>query len=201
MNTVTESAIQGAILAVLILYLFLRSIRATLIIAVSIPVSIITSLVLMYFSGININLISLAGFALGVGMMVDNSIVVLENIYRWREDGMDNVRAAEYGTKEVMLSITASTLTTVIVFVPIIFVEGMTGKIFKEMGLIITFSLMASLLVAITFLPMMASKLPSTRLVKKQNSKQKKKRVNPISKLFDIWESFTEVFLKAMQKY
>lgn len=200
LNTVTESAIQGAILAVLILYLFLRSIRATLIIAVSIPVSIITSLVLMYFSGININLISLAGFALGVGMMVDNSIVVLENIYRWREDGMDNVRAAEYGTKEVMLSITASTLTTVIVFVPIIFVEGMTGKIFKEMGLIITFSLMASLLVAITFLPMMASKLPSTRLVKKQNSKQKKKRVNPISKLFDIWESFYRSVYKGYAK-
>ncbi len=200
LNTVTESAIQGAILAVLILYLFLRSIRATFIIAVSIPVSIITSLVLMYFSGININLISLAGFALGVGMMVDNSIVVLENIYRWRQEGMDTIRAAEFGTKEVMRSITASTLTTLIVFVPIIFVEGMTGEIFKEMGLVITFSLMASLLVAITFLPMMASKLRITKLIQKQDKKIRKKRANPISKLFDIWESFYNAVSRGYER-
>ena len=140
------------------------------------PVSIITSFVLMYFSGISLNLISLAGFALGVGMMVDNSIVVLENIYRYRYGGMEMVQAAESGTKEVMLSITASTFTTVIVFVPIIFVEGMTGKVFKEMGLIITFSLMASLLVAITFLPMMASKILSIEINRKK-TKGKRGRI------------------------
>ena len=203
-NTVTESAIKGGILAVLVLYLFLRNVRATLIIAVSMPVSIVTSFVLMYFSGISLNLISLAGFALGVGMMVDSSIVVLENIYRHRYDGLEMIQAAESGTKEVMLSITASTLTTVIVFVPIIFVEGMTGKVFKEMGLIITFSLMASLLVAITFLPMMASRILSIEYGNKK-PKSKRRRIKAFLKnLFDIWDSFYnslarsyEILLKA----
>lgn len=190
-NTVTESAIQGGILAMLILYLFLRNIRATLIIAVSMPVSIVTSFVLMYFSGISLNLISLAGFALGVGMMVDNSIVVLENIYRRRHEGMEMLQAGEIGTKEVMLSITASTLTTVIVFVPIIFVEGMTGKVFKEMGLVITFSLMASLLVAITFLPMMASKILSIEFGRKKVF---------LAKLFDLWDSFYNVVAQNYER-
>lgn len=184
LDTVAESAFQGGILAVLILYLFLRNFRATLIIAVSMPVSIITSFVLMYFSGITLNLISLAGFALGIGMLVDNSIVVLENIYRFRDEGKELREAAEYGTREVMLSISASTLTTIIVFVPIIFVEGMAGKVFKEMGLIITFSLMASLIIAITFLPMMASKL----LNKKSRSSHNKKSL--WTKIFDCWENF-----------
>lgn len=191
LNTVTESAIQGGLLAVLILYLFLRNIRAPSIIAFSMPVSIVASFVLMYFSGISLNLISLAGFALGVGMMVDNSIVVLENIYRHRRQGMEMVRAAELGAKEVMLSITASTLTTVIVFVPIIFVEGMTGKVFKEMGLVITFSLMASLLVAITFLPMMASKILSIEYGRKKSF---------LSKLFDLWDSFYSIVARKYEK-
>lgn len=184
LDTVAESALQGGILAVIILYLFLRNFRATLIIAVSMPVSIITSFVLMYFSGITLNLISLAGFALGIGMLVDNSIVVLENIYRFRNEGKGIIEAAEFGTREVMLSISASTLTTIIVFVPIIFVEGMTGKIFKEMGLIITFSLMASLIIAITFLPMMASKLLNNQKI----ANTRKKSI--LTKLFDGWESF-----------
>lgn len=200
LNTVTTSAIQGGILAVLILYLFLRNIRATLIIAVSMPVSIVTSFVLMYFSGISLNLISLAGFALGVGMMVDNSIVVLENIYRKRHDGIDMVQSAEFGTKEVMMSITASTLTTIIVFVPIIFVEGMTGKIFKEMGLIITYSLMASLLVALTFLPMMASKLLSIEFTRKSSNREKRNRSIIFTKLFDLWDSFYRVLSQGYEK-
>ena len=184
----------------LVLYLFLRNVRATLIIAVSMPVSIITSFVLMYFSGISLNLISLAGFALGVGMMVDNSIVVLENIYRYRYGGMEMVQAAESGTKEVMLSITASTFTTVIVFVPIIFVEGMTGKVFKEMGLIITFSLMASLLVAITFLPMMASKILSIEINRKK-TKGKRGRIKTfLTNLFDIWDSFYNIVARNYEK-
>ena len=170
-KTVTESAIQGGILAVMILYLFLKDIRATLIIAVSMPASIIISFVLMYFSGISLNLISLAGFALGIGMLVDNSIVVLENIFRHRSEGRSLIDAAEYGTREVMLSITASTLTTVIVFVPIIYVEGMSGKIFKEMGLVITYSLMVSMIIAITLLPMMASKLLSRGFLRKNHIK------------------------------
>ena len=199
-NTVTESAIQGGILAVFVLYLFLRNMRATMIIAVSMPVSIVTSFVLMYFSGISLNLISLAGFALGVGMMVDSSIVVLENIYRYRYEGMEIAHAAESGTKEVMLSITASTLTTVIVFVPIIFVEGMTGKVFKEMGIIITFSLMASLLVAITFLPMMASKILSLNYDRK-NTKSKKRVLKAFLKnLFDIWDSAYNSLARGYEK-
>lgn len=193
LDTVAESAFQGGILAIIILYLFLRNFRATLIIAVSMPVSIITSFVLMYFSGISLNLISLAGFALGIGMLVDNSIVVLENIYRYRDEGRDLKEAAEYGTREVMLSITASTFTTIVVFIPIVFVEGMTGKIFKEMGLIITFSLMASLIIAITFLPMMASKLLR---INKVNTLKK----SLWTKLFDGWETFYEKVSRQYKK-
>lgn len=184
-KTVTESAIQGGILAVLILFLFLRNFCATLIIAVSMPVSIITSFVLMYFSGISLNLISLAGFALGIGMLVDNSIVVLENIFRHRHEGRDLVDAAEYGTKEVMLSISASTLTTIIVFVPIIYVEGISGKVFKEMGLILTYSLLVSLIMAITFLPMMASKLLNIKLLHNNPPNRKSKK-----DIFLWWEKF-----------
>jgi len=191
LDTVSESAVKGGILAAVILFLFLRNIRATLVIALSIPVSIVTSFVLMYFSGISLNLISLAGFALGIGMLVDNSIVVLENIYRYKDEGRDIRSAAEHGTREVMLSITASTFTTIIVFVPIIFVEGITGKVFRQMGLIITYSLMASLIVAITFLPMMASKLLKER-------KKARIRKNIWTKLFDAWEVF---YGKVCEKY
>lgn len=186
-NSVSGSVIQGGILAVLILYLFLRNFRATLIIAVSMPVSIVTTFVLMYFSGINLNLISLAGLALGVGMLVDNSIVVLENIYRYRNEGKALEVAAELGAKEVMLAISASTLTTIVVFIPIIFVEGLTGKIFKEMGLTITFSLLASLIIAITFVPMMASKFLSIGFV---NKNTKRKFLG--TRIFDGWERFYE---------
>lgn len=194
-KTVTESAIQGGILAVMILYLFLKDIRATLIIAVSMPASIIISFVLMYFSGISLNLISLAGFALGIGMLVDNSIVVLENIFRHRSEGRSLIDAAEYGTREVMLSITASTLTTVIVFVPIIYVEGMSGKIFKEMGLVITYSLMVSMIIAITLLPMMASKLLSRGFLRKKSHKK-----SSTMNLFYWWEKFYSNVCKGYEK-
>ncbi len=185
LQSVTESAIQGGILAALILYLFLRNLRATLIIAVSMPVSVVTTFVLMYFSGINLNLISLAGLALGVGMLVDNSIVVLENIYRHRHEGRSLTEAAEIGAKEVMLAISASTLTTIVVFIPIVFVEGLTGKVFKDMGLTITFSLLASLIIAITFIPMMASKLLSIEFVRTNA-----KRRSLGTRIFDAWENF-----------
>ncbi len=185
LESVTESAIQGGILAIIILYLFLRNFRATLIIGVSMPVSIITTFVLMYFSGINLNLISLAGLALGVGMLVDNSIVVLENIYRYRHEGKSMLAAAEIGAKEVMLAISASTLTTIVVFIPIIFVEGLTGRIFRDMGLTITYSLLASLIIAITFIPMMASKILNIEFIKKNNQ-----RKSIGTRIFDAWERF-----------
>ncbi len=192
---VKDSVIQGGILAILILFLFLRNMRATLIIGVSMPVSIITTFVLMYFSGIKLNLISLAGLALGIGMLVDNSIVVLENIYRHRHEGKSLREAAEIGTREVMLSVSASTLTTVVVFIPIIFIQGLTGQIFKDMGLTITYALMASLLIAITFIPMMASKLLSIEYVRKNKGKR------PLgTRLFDCWERFYQCVCRGYER-
>lgn len=195
LQAVKDSVIQGGILAALILFLFLRNLRATLIIAISMPVSIITTFVLMYFSGIKLNLISLAGLALGIGMLVDNSIVVLENIYRHRREGMSLKESAETGTKEVMLSVTASTFTTVIVFLPIAFIQGLTGQIFKEMGLTITYSLLASLIIAVTFIPMAASKLLSIEYVRKNRQRK------PLgTRIFDMWERFYQRVCRGYEK-
>ncbi|HHY03995.1 MAG TPA: efflux RND transporter permease subunit, partial [Thermoanaerobacterales bacterium] len=140
-NTVKSNAIQGAILAIIIIFVFLHNIRSTLIIAVSIPISIIATFVIMYFMGISLNLMSLGGLAVGVGMLVDNTIVVLENVYRHQQLGKGRVEAAEVGASEVSLAIAASTLTTIAVFLPIVFIEGITKTLFKELSLTITFSL------------------------------------------------------------
>ena len=148
----------GFLLSVLILLLFLKDLRPTFIIACSIPISLITAIVCMYFSGVTLNVISLSGLALGVGMLVDNSIVVIENIYRFRSEGASMKAAAIEGTKEVAGAIVASTLTTVCVFLPIVFTEGITRQLFVDMGLTIGYSLGASLLVALTVVPAMASK-------------------------------------------
>ena len=157
-NSVLENLLYGAVLAIIILLIFLRSVRPTFIIACSIPISIVVAIVLMYFSGITLNIISLSGLALGVGMLVDNSIVVIENIYRLRnEEGYSARRAAIEGAKEVAGAIAASTLTTICVFAPIIFTEGITRQLFVDMGLTIAYSLLASLLVALTFVPMMSA--------------------------------------------
>lgn len=154
-----DNAIMGGLLAVIILLLFLRNFTSTLIISISIPVSIIATFVLLYFAGLNLNMMTLGGLALGVGMLVDNAIVVLENIYRYRQLGHSAVEAAVNGASEVGLAITASTLTTVIVFLPVVFISGLTSEIFKELSLTIAFSLLASLLVALTLVPMLSSKL------------------------------------------
>lgn len=157
-DSVLHNLVYGAILAILILLVFLKSARSTLIIAVSIPISIVTALVAMYFWGITLNIISLSGLALGVGMLVDNSIVVIENIFRMRnEEGKSIKEAAVAGANQVSGAILASTLTTVCVFLPIVFTEGITRQLFVDMGLTIAFSLLASLLVAMTVVPMMAS--------------------------------------------
>ena len=148
----------GFLLSILILILFLKDLRPTFIIACSIPISLITAVVCMYFSGVTLNVISLSGLALGVGMLVDNSIVVIENIYRFRSEGASMREAAIEGTKEVAGAIVASTLTTVCVFLPIVFTEGITRQLFVDMGLTIGYSLGASLLVALTVVPAMASK-------------------------------------------
>ncbi len=158
-DSVLQNMVFGAVLAVLILLLFLKDIRPTLVIACSIPISVVTALVLMYFSGVTLNIISLSGLALGIGMLVDNSIVVIENIYRMRGEGIPAKRAAVAGASQVAGAISASTLTTVCVFAPIVFTEGLTRQLFVDMGLTIAYSLLASLVVALTLVPMMSAGL------------------------------------------
>lgn len=158
-NSVLENFLFGAILAVLILILFLKDIKPTIVIALSIPISLMFSLVLMYFSGVTLNIISLSGLALGVGMLVDNSVVVVENIYRLRGEGMGIIKASIQGAKQVSGAIIASTLTTVCVFLPIVFATGLAKQLFVDMGLTIAYSLFASLIVALTLVPMLSSKL------------------------------------------
>ena len=158
-QSVLENMIVGALLSVIVLILFLKDIRPTLVIACSIPLSVIFAVVLMYFSNISLNIISLSGLALGIGMLVDNSIVVIENIYRLWSEGYSIKKAAVEGAGSVTGAITASTLTTVCVFVPIVFTEGITRQLFVDIALTITFTLTASLIVALTFVPMMAAGL------------------------------------------
>lgn len=158
-NSVLQNLLLGAILAILILLFFLRDIRPTVITAVSIPISVIFAVVLMYFSGVTLNMISLSGLAIGVGMLVDNSIVVVENIYRLRALGYSRIQAAVSGAVQVAGAITASTLTTICVFVPIIFVDGMTKDIFMDLALTVAYSLIASLIIALTLVPVMAKGL------------------------------------------
>lgn len=158
-SSVLQNLAVGAVLAVLILLLFLRDLRPTLIVALSIPISVTFAFVLMYFSGVTLNVISMAGLAVGVGMLVDNSIVVIENIYRLRSEGISVYRAAISGAAQVAAAIASSTLTTVCVFVPIVFVEGLTRQLFADMALTIAYSLLASLVVALTLVPAVSSGL------------------------------------------
>ena len=156
-SSVVENLLIGAALAILILFLFLRDLRPTLIVGISIPVSVLFALVLMYFSGVTMNIISMSGLAIGIGMLVDNSIVVIENIYRLRSEGVAVKTAAVQGVREVAGAITASTLTTICVFVPILFVQGLTRQIFMDMVLTVTYSLLASLIIAMTVIPAMVT--------------------------------------------
>lgn len=156
-NSILSSLGWGALFSVLILYLFLRDLRPTVITLCSIPISVIFAVVLMYFSGVTINMISLSGLAVAVGMLVDNSVVVIENIYRLRAKGATVIQAAVSGARQVLGAITASTLTTVCVFLPIVFVEGITKQLFTDLALTMTYSLLASLIVALTLVPAMAS--------------------------------------------
>lgn len=170
-DSIFNNIIFGFILAVVILILFLRDIRPTAVVAVSIPISLVTAVVCMYFSGVTLNVISLSGLALGIGMLVDNSIVVIENIYRLRSLGYDVKKAATEGAREVAGAITASTLTTVCVFLPIVFTEGITRQLFVDMGLTIGYSLLASLAIALTVVPAMSS------MVLRKTKEQKEGRI------------------------
>lgn len=158
-NSIAENLLFGAIFAILILFLFLRDIRPTFITLCSIPISVVFAIVLMYFSGVTLNIISLSGLAVAVGMLVDNSIVVIENIFRLRAKGFSAARAAITGASQVGGAITASTLTTICVFVPIVFIQGITRKMFTDMALTLAYSLLASLVIAMTLVPAMASGL------------------------------------------
>jgi HAE1 family hydrophobic/amphiphilic exporter-1 len=155
-DEVKSTAVIGGILAVLVLLYFLKNVRSTLIIGTAIPVSVVVTFFLMFSSNISLNIISLGGLALGIGMLVDNSIVVLEAIQRYADAGMAPAEAAYKGTTEVAGAVTASTLTTVAVFFPIVFVEGIAGQLFKDMALTVTYSLVASLVVSLTVVPMLA---------------------------------------------
>ncbi|CAG9622844.1 efflux RND transporter permease subunit [Sutcliffiella rhizosphaerae] len=158
-SAVTMNMLLGSLLAAAVLYFFLRNIRSTLIISFSIPISIITTFIFMYFTGQTLNLLTLGGLALGVGLMVDNAIVILENIYRLRQNGYSLKDAAIEGTSEVGSAIIASTLTTVVVFLPIIFVDGLAAQLFKPLALVISFSLLASLFTALIIVPLFSSLL------------------------------------------
>ncbi|MDD3235872.1 MAG: efflux RND transporter permease subunit, partial [Candidatus Cloacimonetes bacterium] len=158
-SNVSQSALLGGILAIFILLLFLRNIKSTAIISTAIPASIIATFALLYFNGFTLNLMTLGGLALGVGMLLDNSIVVLENIYRLRETGMGSREAAVKGTEEVTAPIIASTLTTLVVFLPLIFVRGMSGVMFQQLSYVVAFSIFCSLFTALTLVPMLSSRL------------------------------------------
>ena len=166
-NGVLQSMIVGAALAILILALFLKDVKPTIVVAVSIPLSVLTALILMYFTDISLNMMSLSGLALGIGMLVDNSIVVIENIYRLRSKGVGAARAAVQGTRQVAGAIIASTLTTVCVFLPMVFTAGTVRELMMPISLTIIFTLAASLLIAMTVVPAAGSTLL-------RNSKEKK---------------------------
>lgn len=186
--SVVQNMLIGALLAVIILIVFLKDYKSTFIIACSIPLSVVFAIVLMYFSNITLNMISLSGLALGIGMLVDNSIVVIENIYRIRKEGGSVKYASVVGTDQVTGAIVASTITTVCVFLPIVFVDGLTKQLFVDLALTILYTLGASLIVALTFVPMMASVI----------IKDGEEKPTPLfDKIRDWYETLVAKFLKG----
>lgn len=179
-GSLRSALILGGILAMLILFFFLRNIKTPLIIGISIPFSVIVTFVLIYFSGFTLNIMTLGGLALGIGMLVDNSIVVIENVYRHLNMGEEPKTAAAKGTKEVGVAITASTFTTVAVFLPVVFVTGIIGDLFKQFALTVAFSLLASLFVALTVVPMIASRILKPT---EQNKEEKRQRSTAMQSL------------------
>lgn len=167
-TNVGTTIFYGGVLAIFVLLFFLRSISSTAIIATTIPISMIATFALMYFNGFTLNLMTLGGLALGIGMLVDNAIVVLENIYRVRESGQEPESAAIKGSQQVVAAVIASTLTTLVVFLPLVFVRGMSGIMFKQLAYVVTFSLGCSLVVALTLVPMLAARIGIPVTLKKE---------------------------------
>lgn len=186
-RSVLQNLIVGAVLAIIVLAIFLRSVKPTLVVAFSIPLSVLVAIVLMYFSGISLNLISLSGLALGIGMLVDNSIVVIENIYRLRGLGVPAAKAAVMGAKQVAGAIVASTLTTICVYLPIIFTSGLVRELFVDLALTIAYSLVASLLIALTVVPAMSS-----TLLRKSEPKEQKL----LNRVLNFYEKILRFSLK-----
>lgn len=187
-NSVLSNLIWGALLAIIVLALFLKDYKPTIVVAFSIPMSVLFAVVLMYFTDITLNIISLSGLALGIGMLVDNSIVVIENIYRLRNKGIPAARAAVMGAKQVAGAIAASTLTTICVFVPITFTSGLARQLFTDMALTIGYSLIASLIVALSFVPCMSATVL-------KNTKEKS------HKLFDGFIALYEKLLRLCLRF
>ncbi len=188
-NNVISTAVQAAIMAVVVLFIFLRDPKTSSIIGISIPTSVVATFALMYLNGMTMNIISMGGITLGIGMLVDNSVVVMDTIFRHWKEGEDPKTAAENGSKEVSLSIAASTFTTVAVFLPLMFVTGTIGQMFRDLSLTITFALGASLIVALTFVPMACSRTLMTRERKADEiatGKRKSKR-GPVTLFLDKW--------------
>lgn len=195
-NTVQNSAIWGGILAVIVLFAFLRNLSTTFIIATAIPISLIATFGLLYFGGLTLNQMSFGGLALGIGLIVDNAIVVLENIVRKRETGHERVESANTGTSEVSGAIIAATLTTSVIFLPVVFMQTTTGSMFQELGLVVVFSLLCSLLVALTLVPMLASKYMTVKPKEPDLEKQSK-----ASRFFEkLDDRYTSLLRKAVEK-
>ena len=192
-NNLSSTAIIAFILAFFVIYLFLRNIRGSLIMGISIPLSVVITFAVLYATNLTLNIISMAGLALAIGMLVDNSIVVLENIYRHRELGEDRLTSAEKGTTEVGIAITASTLTTIAVFVPVLFVPNITGQLFKDLVLTITFSLIVSLIVALTIVPLM-----SANILKMENKKESGWASKYKNRIGDLLDKLTNNYSKVL---
>lgn len=191
-NNVRNATMVGGILAIAILFLFLRNFSSTSIIATAIPISILATFGLMYFGGFTLNLMTFGGIALGIGMLVDSSIVVLENIYRHREEGLSPVEGSLKGASEVWSAIIASTLTTIVVFFPVVFIRGMSGIMFQQMAIVVSFALLCSLVVSLTLVPMLSSRFLHFRSVG---------RARENSFLQKIYTSSEQVFRGIEERY
>lgn len=183
-SSVVRNMLLGGGMAILVLLLFLRSFRSTLIIGLSIPIALVSAFTLIYFSGNTLNILTLGGLALGIGLLVDSSIVILENIFKYRERGYSNIEAAKKGASEVAGAVIASTLTSVVVFVPIIFTGGLAAEIFMPLALTVGFILLASLIVAITLVPML-SRLLLPEIVVDDNPKGLRRIASSIGRIID----------------
>lgn len=194
-NTVQNAAIWGGILAVIVLFAFLRNVSTTLIIAVSIPISIVATFGLLYFGGLTLNQMSFGGLALGIGLIVDNAIVVLENIVRKREQGTELIESSNLGTKEVAGAIVAATLTTSVIFLPLVFMQTTTGSMFQELGLVVVFAIFCSLLVALTLVPMLSSRFMT---ITPFGEKEKESKGDRFFKKID--DRYTQMLRSAVQR-